>query len=121
MSRVQDLQRLNNELDFADAAAAELHVAFQFIRSDHFPFDAILDQRDFMQDALADGMGITKRLDHFDKFRRQTLVAGDMARLDEHHALPGLAPLRIIVFIAFEGANERSGVAFGPQTQIHPE
>src|SRR5208282_3694336 len=107
--------------NFADTAATKFHVALQFIRTHHLPLDAVFNRADLVQNALADGMRITERLDHFDKFRRQGLVTGNVARLDEHHPLPGLAPLRVIVFVAFEGTNQRPGVALGPQTQIHPK
>ena len=62
---MQNLQRLHDELDFADAATTQLDVALQFVRPDNFPFDAVLDRRDFMQDPFADGMGISETAGSF--------------------------------------------------------
>ena len=63
--------------------------------------------------------GITKGLDHFQKFRAQFRVAGDGAGFDEHHALPGLAPLGVKSLEAGKRADERAGRAFRAQAQVH--
>ena len=45
-------------------------------------------------------------------------VAGHAARLDQHHPLPGLAPLRVVILVAGQRTAERAGIAFGPQPQV---
>ena len=73
-SGVQQLQRLHDELDFANAAAAELHVAIQFAGSCTTSFSmrsfiaAISRSTPSLKRAR-----IAERMDHFEELRRQRL------------------------------------------------
>ena len=116
----KQLQRLHHEFDFPDAPAPELHVALQFVGLDHLVLDAALHGHDLAQHAFVDGPRIPERLDHLQKLGRQRLIARHAARLDQHHPLPGLAPLRVVVLVAGQRAAERTRIPFGPQPQINP-
>ena len=115
---MKELEGLGGEFDFADAAAAQLHVAVELAGSDDLVFDAVLHGGDFGQHAFVDGARVTEGLDHFEELGGERLAAGDAAGFDEHHALPGLAPLRVIIFVAGERTAERAAVAFGPEAQV---
>src|SRR5205809_8071163 len=109
---MNDLQRLRDKLDFANAATAELHVALDLPGFDDFLLDAIFHPADLAQETFVDGAGVTKRLYHLEELGAQRLVAGHGARLDEHHALPGLAPLNVIGFVTAERSREWTGITF---------
>ena len=46
---VDQLQRLHDEFDVADAATSKLHVATQFLSSHDISLDAMFDVRDFVE------------------------------------------------------------------------
>ena len=77
---MQNLQRLNDEFNLTDAAAPQFNIALQFSSAHDFIFYPVLDRGDFLQNVLADGTRKTKRLDHFNEFRRQTSITGNMPR-----------------------------------------
>src|SRR4026208_726767 len=96
---MKQLQRLGDKLYLADAALAQFDVPLQFSGPDDLRFDAVLERAYFGKDTLADRTGIAERLDHFEKLRRECGIAGDAARFDQHHAFPGLTPLRVIILV----------------------
>ncbi len=116
---VEELERLDDELNFADATAAEFDVALQFAGLDDFVFDAGFHGGDIAQDAGGDGTGITKGLDHFQEFGAQFGVAGDGTGFDQHHAFPGLAPMRVVSLEAVEGTDQGAGGAFGAEAEVN--
>ena len=117
---VQELQRLRDEFDFPNAAAPQLHVAVQFTGLHHLRLDARLDRRDFPQRARAERTRIAEGVHHLQKLRRQFRRSGHAPRFDQHHALPRLAPLRVVNLAARQRTYERPGVAFRSQPQVHP-
>ena len=117
-ARMEKLLRLRDEFNLANAAAAKLHVSLEFTGANHFVLDAILHRADLVQRLRIDRARITKRLNGFQKFRGQPLVARHATRLDQHHPLPGLAPLRVIIFVALQRPAERSGIAFRTEPQV---
>ena len=118
--RLQQLQCLDDEFDFANSAASQLDVAIDFARLHHFVFNAQFRLGDFAQNPFAKRPRIAERLEHLEEFRGQRLVAGDTPGLDEHHPLPGLAPLRVIILVTAERTRQRAGVPLGPQAQVDP-
>ena len=87
----------------------------------HFPLNPVLDRGHFAEHVGAQRRREPEGLDHFEKLGGQAFVARHTSRLDEHHALPRLAPLRVIIFVAFERTRQRSGVALRPQPQVNAE
>ena len=118
--RVQELQRLRDEFDLPDAAAPQLHVAVQFAGLHHLRLDARFDRRDLPQRAGAERTRIAEGVHHLQELRRQLRRAGHAPRFDQHHALPRLAPLRVVNLAARQRAHQRPGVAFRSQPQVHP-
>src|SRR3954469_17597426 len=96
----------------------ELYVAMNLAGLNHFAFNALFHGRDFLEEIMADGTGIAERMHGLYEFRRDCAIARDAARLDQHHALPGLAPLRVIVFVTAQRADERAGITFRPEAEI---
>ena len=96
----KQLQRLNHKLDFPNPSAPQLYIAFQLVRLDHLVLDAAFHGHHLPQHALVDGPRIPERLDQLQEFRRQGRIPGHAASFDQHHPLPGLAPLRVVVFVA---------------------
>lgn len=89
---------------------SEFHIAVDLACLDHFRFDALFGRRHPMHDPFANRPRVTKRLDHFQKLRGQSHIAGDEPSFDEHHSLPGLSPLRIVILIDKNDINIRAVV-----------
>ena len=117
---VEELDSLGDEFDLPNPAAAQLDVPINFAGLDHFVLGALLHLGDFAHAAFGQRARVAKGLNHFDKLGGQRGIAGYAAGFAEHHALPGLTPLRIIVFVAAERPRQRARLAFRTQTQIDP-
>jgi hypothetical protein len=83
--------------------------------------DALLRGRNLGKDALAHRARISKRLDHFQKFRGERFVTCNGTGLDQHHSFPRLAPLRVIRLVTALRSSQRGIPAFGAQAHINPE
>ena len=115
---VEQLGGLGDEFDFADAAAAQLHVAVLFAALDEFLLDAALHGSDFPKGSFAQRARVAIRLDHFQELGAKRGVTSDAAGFDEHHALPGLAPLGVKVLVAAQAAHQRAGISLRAQAQV---
>ena len=111
---------MDDELDFADAAAAEFHIATEFMAANNLGLDALFHGGDLAEHPFGDETRVTEGLDHFQEFMGEGGVAGDAAGLDQHHAFPGLAPLSIVVFVAGQRPCQGPVFAFGSQPEIDP-
>src|SRR2546423_2042507 len=118
---VDNLQRLHDEFDIANAAASQFYIAFQFSRANDVAFDAMLDFCNLLQQVRCGVLWIDKGLMQPQEIVRQLAAAGDSASFDEGDALPGFAKSSIVIFHAFERASQRSSRAFGSQTQVNSE
>ena len=56
-ARVENLQCLRDEFDFANAAAAQFDVAIEFAGFDDFVLDALFHRGNFLQSTFADERG----------------------------------------------------------------
>ncbi len=79
---VDELKCLHHELDFANAAAAELDVAFKLVWSDHIALDASLDVGNLIEQIGGRALWINKRLMLPQEFISQLPTAADSARFD---------------------------------------
>src|ERR1051326_7850738 len=118
---MNELQRLDHELDFANAAAAEFHIALKRAQAHDVSLDSPFDVRNFVEQVRRRTARINKRLMLPKEFVGQFAIPRDAARLDQRHALPGFAKAGIIIFHAFERAREWTGAAFGTQAKIDTE
>ena len=88
---VDKLQGLHDELDLANTAAPQFHVAFELVRADYVALDAPLDAGNFIQQIGRCAPGINKRLMLPQEFVSQLAAAADSARLDQRKTFPGFA------------------------------
>ena len=115
---VDELQRLHDEFDFANAADTELDVALEFVRSNYIALDAALDVGDLLEQIGRCALRINERLMLPQEFVRQFAAARDSARLDQREALPCFTETGIIIFHALERSRERTRRPFGTKAQI---
>ena len=118
---MQKLQRLHHELDLANPARAQFHVAPDIFVADDVALDPPFDAPDFLQDIPGRALGKNERLMLPEKFVGQLAAAGDAARFDQRQPFPGLAKPGVIIFHAVDRAGERSRRSLRAQPQIDPK
>src|SRR5579859_1034319 len=116
---MQQLQRLGDKLNLSYSSSSKFNVSLQLVSSHHLVFNSILHRADLKKNALIDGPRVPERVNRFKKLRGQRLIPGNAAGLDQHHPLPGLAPLRIVILVTREGSAQRTRIAFRPEPQIN--
>src|SRR4029453_15630692 len=115
---MDQLQCLYDEFDFANTAAAEFYIPFEFVDADDVAFDAPFDAGNFVQQIGRRAPRINKRLMLPQEFVSQLAAAADSASLDQRKTFPGFAKAGIIIFHALEGTRQWPGGAFRAETQI---
>src|SRR5262252_6809484 len=118
---VDELERLHNEFDLANAAAPKFHVALELVRPDNVALDALLDTGDFIQQIGRDAFRVNERLVLPQEFIGQFAAAADSARLDQRQAFPGFAKPGIIIFHALKGPSQWPRRTFRSKTQVDAE
>ncbi len=115
------LERLRDELDLADAPGAELDVVGE-VAARHLLADLRVQLPDRLDRAVVEILPEHERPDDLSELLGQArLAAGDDARLDPRVAFP-LAPMREEVLLErVEARRERPGVAPRPQPHVDPE
>src|SRR5437868_10618263 len=122
MTRSMDqLQRLHDEFDVANAAASEFYVALQLFGSDNVALDAVLDICNLIQQIVRRALGIDERLMLPEEFVSQLAAARDPARLYQCKPFPGFAESGIIIFHALKRTSQWACRAFRAQAQIDPK
>ena len=114
----QHLKRLNDKLDLANSADAQLDVSRQTTIGHDLLLDALFEHGHLLDDVLARVPRIYERLHHLEKFFAESRIARDGPRLDQRHPLPRFAPLGVVILAAFQRPHQWSRRAFGTQTQI---
>src|SRR4029077_7214476 len=117
---VDELERLDNKFDFANATCAELDVPFQVLLSNHVAFDPAFDAGDFVQQIGRRTSWVNEGLELTKKFVAELTAAAHRARFDQGQALPCLAKARVVIFHADQRTGERTGGSFRPETKIDP-
>src|SRR5215475_14421252 len=96
------LQRLNNELDVANAASPKFYIALQLFRPNHVTLDAVLDVGNLLEQIWRYTLGVDEWLMQPQEIVSQLAAAGDSARLYESDSFPGFAEPSVIVFHALQ-------------------
>ena len=118
---MQKLQRLHHELDLANPARAQFHVAPDIFVADDVALDPPFDAPDFLQDIPGRAPRKNERLMLPEKFVGQLAAAGDAARFDQRQPFPGLAKPGVIILHAVDRPRERSRRSLRAQPQINPK
>ncbi len=118
---VEELHRLDDELDFADAAEAAFDVAVEIGGADDLAFRAELHESDFGKEGGGRVARVAEGVEAFEEFAAEFEVSGDGAGFDESHALPALSGDGVVIFGAGEGADERAAGTFGAEAEIGAE
>src|SRR4051794_34628138 len=106
---VQQLQRLHDELDFANAARAQLDVTRKFLVTHHVALNPAFDCRNLVEQIAAWTLRKDERLMLPQKFVGQLAIAGHAARFLERESLPGFTKTGVVGLHALERAGERPG------------
>ncbi len=117
---MHELQHLHDELDLADAARPELHVAcepFGFLRD----VDFRLHRLDLFDRLEVEVSAIDERLHLGEELVTEGDVTADRPRLQHRRALPGLAPGFVIRERALERVHDRTVLALGPEAEVDAE
>src|SRR5262249_26940961 len=121
VASVQKLERLDDELDLADAAASELDVGRLAALGTDGAVDLRLHRPDGRDDARVESRTVDGLARQGAEARADGRVAGRDTRLDERLPLPQLGALTVVGAVAVERENDRAHPALGPQAQIDAE
>src|SRR5947208_16953798 len=105
MTRTMDqLQRLHDGVDVANAAAPESYVALELFCSNNVALDAKLDARNLIQQIGVGALWVNERLMLPQEFVSELTATGDSAGFDERKPFPSFAEPSVIIFHALERA-----------------
>src|SRR6266487_3173550 len=122
MTRPMDqLQRLHDKFDVANAAASEFYVALEVFCSNNVALDAAFDACNLIQQIVRRALGINERLMLPQEFVSQLTAASDAACLNQCKPFPSFTEPSVIIFHALERPSQRTCRAFRPQAQIDPK
>ena len=99
---MDQLQRLHDKFDVANAAASEFYVALQVFRSNNVTLDASFDACNLIQQVVRRALRVNERLMLPQEFVSQRTAAGDAACLDQCKPFPSFAEPSVIIFHALE-------------------
>ena len=108
---IDQLKRLDHELDLADAAVAELHIAVRPPLLLHVPVDLLLHVADLGDGAVVEVLPVHEGRDAVHELPAHGLVAGHGPGLDQRRPLPGLAPGLVIDLVPAQALGQRDRAA----------
>ncbi len=115
---VDQLQGLNEKLDFANPAAAQLQVALPFLLTAQAGVDLLLHQLDIFDHAEIEVAPIDKGFQPLQKFYAERDRACHRPGLDHRRPLPALAPGFVVGLSASDRDRQVTAVAIRTQTGI---
>src|ERR1700681_2395405 len=110
---VNELKRLHNKFDLANATGAKLDVASEILLSHDIALDASLDAGDLVEQIGRGTARINERLMLPQEFVSKLAAAADSAGLDPPQPLPTFAKTAVVVLHTFERESQRAGRTFG--------
>jgi hypothetical protein len=114
---VQELQRLRDELDVADAARVELHVE-AVAAGALLLADPLLPGADATHARVVHRRAVDHRMDRAHGAPAEFEVTGDRPRLHEGDLLPVIGRVLVVLGEHRVRNGGRTGVAFGPQVEV---
>src|SRR5947209_2108866 len=121
LAAVEELERLDEELDLTDPAAPELDVGRRAARLDERPVDLPLHRADRRDDPSVEARPVDGLARQLHEARPHAEVAGRDARLDERLALPELGAVPVIVAVPVERQDDGAHPPLGPEAQVDAE
>ena len=112
------LQGLHQEFDLADAAGAELQIVGELALL-HFRIDHRLHLAQPVERGVVEIAAIDERPQGFEQFFAGGDVAGHRPRLDPGVTLPVAALALVVLLHRREAQRDPTGIAEGPQAQVH--
>src|SRR5205809_6832791 len=101
MTRSMDqLQRLHNEFDVANAAAPEFYVALELFCPNDVALNAMLDARNLIQQIGTGALWVNERLMLLQEYVTDLTASGDSARSGERKQFPRFAEPSVTIFHA---------------------
>ena len=116
---VQELQGLYEELDLADAAAAELEIDAR--RAGGFLLGARLELAHLVDGLEVEVLAEHERDEPAQRFLAGVQIARDRAGLEQREAFPGGALGLVIELEAADGVDDGSAAPLGPQIEVDAE
>src|SRR5262249_24413046 len=117
VAAVEELKRLNQELDLSNAAAPQLHVAAALFRQ--VAVDLPLHSSHRVDDARVHARSVDDTARQLHEAGADALVAGADATLEQGLPLPQLGALGVVRAVAGEREHHRAHAAFRPKPQIY--
>ncbi len=117
---VDQLERLGDELDFANSAGTELDV-FRHALALHFLLNQLLHGAQRFDGREIQVTAIHKRSEHLEQFGTRRQIAADHSRLDHRVAFPVPALILVILLQRIEAEHQRPGRTVRPQAHVNAE
>src|SRR5436190_830224 len=121
VTAVEELERLDEELDLADPATSELDVRRRVALLAERPIDLRLHRADRGEDPRVEARPVDDLARQLHEACPHAGVAGGHARLDERLTLPQLGALPIVVAVPVEREDDGAHPPLGPQAQVDAE
>src|SRR5689334_14170760 len=115
---VNELKRLDNEFDFANATGAKFDVAAEVLLSHDIALDASLDVSDLVEQVGRGTARINERLMLPREFVCKLAAAADSAGFDQCQPFPRFTKAAVVMLHAFQGAGQWSGGSLRAQAKI---
>ena len=120
LAAVQQLQKLDHELDVANSTVARLDLKIGAARRDRALFDPPLQRLDLRDLAGTQVAAVDERGDGLDKRASQAEVAGDRTALDQGLPLPGSTPGLVVAQGRVQRTGQRTLFAVGAKPHVNP-
>ena len=121
LAAVDELLRLDDELDLADTAAAELHVAGARRRIAQRGVDPLLHRLEVLDGAEVEVAPVDEGVELGEERQAEVAIAADRPGLQPHGALPHLAEGLVVRDRRGERHRERPLSAAGAEAEVDPE
>src|SRR5579864_280317 len=101
---MDELQRLDDEFNFTNAATAKFDISFQILG--RIVLDPALDRGNFVEQIRGGTAWINKWLMLPQEFVSELTTAGDAAGFDQRDSFPGFTESGVVIFHALQRARE---------------
>jgi hypothetical protein len=118
---VDELERLDEELDLTDAAVAELHVAKGLALLLHVLVDLLLHLADLGNGAEVQVLAVHEGRDAVHELPACRFVPGHGPCFEQGGPFPRLAPGLVVDLVSTQALRQRAALSFGPEPEVDAE